>query len=347
MKHLLEQELIEDREGRSSQLVSILIINWNGKAHIETCLRSCLDLRYPRYEIIVIDNNSTDGSAEIVKSQFPQVQLIELKRNSGFASATNAGITAARGAYIAILCSDITVDSMWLSYLVEAMMDSDQPRSSKIGIAGGIIYYSQPSDVVWGGPVNMDLMTGSAWHPNAFRRSVQHVTDFDYLSGGAILIKREIFERVGTFDTRYFLYGEDVDFCMRALRAGYQLKCVPRARSSHLTSMDGKVSLRAYYLRACSRIRMYLKNFPFRFLFSTIFLQVLVRPIFEVILFGQHPACLLLSISALKANLLRLRETFIARSKVQALGKCKARSRVKDFIMIALVWLSNRRYYRL
>jgi len=347
MKHPLEQELTEDREGRFSQLVSILIINWNGKAYVQTCLRSCLNLCYPKYEIIVIDNNSSDGSAEIVKSQFPEVQLIELKRNLGFASASNVGISAAKGAYVAILCSDIIVDSMWLSHLVEAMTDSGQPRSSKTGIAGGIIYYSQPKDVIWGGPVIMDLTTGSAWHPNAFRRSVQHITDLDYLSGGAVLIKREVFEKVGTLDAEYFLYGEDADFCMRALRAGYQLKCVPRAKSSHLASVDNKISLRAYYFRTCSRIRMYLKNFPLRFLFSAIFFQVLVRPIFEVIWFGQHPASLLLNISALRVNLFRLRETFIARGKVQALGKCKARSRVKDLIMIALIRFSNKRYYRL
>jgi GT2 family glycosyltransferase len=236
---------------------------------------------------------------------------------------------------------------MWLSHLVKAMTDSEQPHDSRIGIAGGIIYYSQPNDIIWGGPGRIDLTTGSTWQPDGFRRSVQHATDIDYIAGGAILIKREVFENIGTLDGEYFLYSEDVDFSMRALRANYRLKIVPRAKSWHLMSMGTqKISLRAYYLRACSKIRMYLKNFPLRFLFSALLFQVLVRPFFEVFWFRQHPACFLLNVSALRVNLFRLRETFIARSRVQALGKCRARSRFRDLVTVALDRFSNKQYYR-
>ena len=346
MKRMLQQELTEDREGRSSPLVSILIINWNGKAHIEECLHSCLNSRYPNYEIIVIDNNSSDDSAGIVKSKFREVQLVELGQNLGFAGATNVGIGVSRGSYVAVLCSDITVDTKWLSNLVQAMTDPNQSCSSGIGIAGGITYYSPPGDVIWGGPGKIDMTTGSTWQPDGFRKTVRDTADADYIAGGAIVVKKEVFENIGTFDGGYFLYSEDVDFCMRALRAGYRLKIVPGARAWHLMSMNNELSLKAYYLRACSRIRLYFKNFPLRFLFSAVLFQVLIRPIFEVIWFRQHPACLLLSVSALRVNLFKLRQTLVSRSQVEALGRCKAKSRLKDLVMIALDRLSSKGHYR-
>jgi len=335
-----------DDNGSTFPLVSILVVNWNGRECIETCLHSCLQLSYPRYEIIVLDNDSVDGSAEIVESKFPSVRLIRNRKNEGFARACNIGIRAARGTYISILTCDAYVDSMWLSHLVREMTDSRKSGSGNTSIAAGIAYFHEPNDVICGGGGFIDLVTGWTWLPGAFGKSVRDTEDVDFVGGGAMLVKRELFERIGLFDENLFLYTEDVDLCLRARRAGYGLRVVPGARCWHMAPMEQKASIRAYYLGACSRFYVFFKHFPLRYLFSTIFFQLVVKPLSEVLLLHQPPIYLLLAIRAFGMNMLRLREALVARTGLEKLGKTKARPRFREFLTTAAGRLANTRYYR-
>lgn len=344
-------ELTENRDcSLASPLVSILIINWNGKAYIETCLRACLQLTYPNYEIIVLDNNSTDGSREIVECSFPEVQLVKIGENVGFARACNIGIGIARGGYVAILCSDVCVDSMWLTHLVEEISDSRVSSRGRTVVTGGAIYSEQPNGVIWGGSGMIDLVTGSGWQPDAFSKTVKHTEDVDFISGGAMLVQRNVFKRIGVFDEGYFLYFEDADFCTQVRRAGYQLRVAADAKCWHMTPMEQYTarapSLRAYYLYTRSRFRLYFKNFPLKYLFSALTFQLVIRPIFEVFCFHQSPIYLLLNVRAFKANLIRLREIFVARKQVRILGEIRSRPRPRQLLIVAVDRLTCRKPYR-
>ena len=194
-------------------LVSVIVVNWNGRKTIRACLRSLVNLSYSNYEVIVVDNNSTDGSTEIIEKEFPEARLIGIRENLGFAPACNIGIRMAKGDYVALVTNDICADRMWLSGLLESF------DSKKVGIVGGIIYYQEPKNIIWGAGGKIDLLTGQTWLPGAFGSST-HSNDVDYVSGGMILIDARLFKEVGLFDEEYFLYAEDLDFCLRAQRAG-------------------------------------------------------------------------------------------------------------------------------
>jgi len=336
----------EHRVGSSYPFVSVIVVNWNGKGRVEACVESCRRLSYPNYEVIVVDNGSTDGSAEIVEVSFPDVHLIRIGRNIGFARASNKGILAAKGEYIAILANDIRVDSMWLSCLLNELVKSSDSGGGCVGVAGGLIYFQDAPELIWGGGGFIDWLTGSMWHPHAYEKSVEIASDVDFVSGGATLIKREVFDRIGLLDEDYYLYSEDVDFCVQARRAGFNVRSVPGAKSWHMTPIQQTWSQRGYYLGVCSRIRFYFKNSPFRYMFPTLIFQLVSRPIFEVLWFGANPRFLLLNARALAMNLNRLRGIFLARRTVERLGKCRTHFRTGGFIVTALDTLRGAKSYR-
>lgn len=206
-------------------LVSIIVVNWNGRRTIRTCLGSLANLSYSNFEIMVVDNGSSDESARIVEEEFPRVRLFRTCENLGFARACNIGIGMARGHYVALVANDICVDRLWLVELVNSF------DSEKVGAAGGTIYYQEPGNIIWGGGGKIDLLTGQIWLPGAFSSSTNS-DNVDFIPGGAILISSALFNKVGLLDEDYFLYGEDLDFCLRAQRASYMIKFVSRDRKS-------------------------------------------------------------------------------------------------------------------
>lgn len=195
--------------------VSIVILNWNRKDLTLTCLKSLESLIYPNYNVIVVDNGSTDGSQDLIKDKFTHVTLIENTKNLGFAEGMNMGIKYAlklNSDYVFILNNDTAIIS---KNLLEELVKPAE-LNQKIGIVGPrIVDYDDPSKIQFDGKTN---------HLSGFVMKV---------SGCGFLAKKEIFEKVGFFDPIYFMYYEDLDLFLRIERKGYDTLFVPNVRIKH------------------------------------------------------------------------------------------------------------------
>ena len=212
--------------------VAIIILNWNGKDDTLECLASVYQLDYPNFEVIVVDNGSTDGSPEAIRGLFPGVTLIENGTNLGYAGGNNVGMRYAlekEADYIWLLNNDTTVEPDSLSKLVAHAEDH-----LEVGMLSPVIYYYDAPEEVWFAGGRIDWRTGRTYHvrePVAF-------TNLDprerYICGCAILVRREVIERIGLFDERFRpAYYEDTDWSVQCTNAGYKLAVVSASKIYH------------------------------------------------------------------------------------------------------------------
>ena len=205
-------------------LVYIILVNFNSKVHTVECIESLEKITYKNYKIIVVDNASSDDSQEVITKQFPEVIWIQNSENTGFADANNCGIQYAlkHGTqYVLLLNNDTTVDKSFLEHLVDAY-ESD----SSIGIATGKILYYQNHSIVWyaGGYINH--WKGSSDTVGYGKGDLPEFGTNKYCtfaSGCCMLVSVDVIKRVGFMENLYFLYYEDLDFCVRFLELGYKI----------------------------------------------------------------------------------------------------------------------------
>jgi GT2 family glycosyltransferase len=238
--------------------VWVIVLNWNNWKFTNECLASLQGLKYDDFEVVVVDNGSTDGSVDCIRERFPQVQVTELARNLGFAKGNNAGIRAAleQGAeYVWLLNNDTTVDPQALRAMVEKA-ESD-PR---IGAVGSAIYYmSDPERLqVWGGG-DVNFWLGRSRHfpmPVADER-------IQFLTGASMLLPRSVLESVGLLDEGYFLYWEDADYCFRLRGAGWRLAVAGNSRVWHkVGGTSRKNSAKLDLNSSRSAVRFFRRNAP-------------------------------------------------------------------------------------
>lgn len=212
----------------SSLSVFIVIVNWNGLADTLECLESLRHLEYSNFEILLVDNASADNSVETIRGIYPSVRILANSGNLGFTGANNVGIRHALengAAYVWILNNDTVVDRHALSLLVEAA-----ERDRGIGILGSKIYYSSEPNVISFAGATIDWARGTSGHigrGEVDRGQYDRVSDVDRVSGCSMLVKKEVCETVGLFDEAFFLFVEDVDWCVRAKRSGFRCVFVP------------------------------------------------------------------------------------------------------------------------
>jgi GT2 family glycosyltransferase len=223
----------------TNPLVYIIVLTWNGKKDTLECLNSLKELVYPNYRVLVVDNASADGTAEQVRSQFPDVELIVNKDNFRFAGGNNSGIEYAlskNADYTLLLNNDTIVDKTFIDELV-LTAESD----SQIGMVGPKMYYYSDPNRIWYAGGKIEWWKG--WLSHIGVRGIDNgqydlTKDTVFISGCCILVKREVVEKVGMLDTTYYIYGEDVDWCIRAFRAGYRLMFEPKAKIWHKLSVS-------------------------------------------------------------------------------------------------------------
>lgn len=203
--------------------VFIVIPNWNGQKFLADCLDSVFKINYPDYRIIVVDNGSDDGSTELVKNNYPKLLLIENEKNFGFAAACNQGIEKglAEGAdYVLLLNNDTIVSPDFLKEMVKA-----GEKEENVGIVGPKIYYSEDRKKIWfaGGRFVRWRASGKHlfWQEKETGK-MKGTVPSDFITGCAMLIKKRVFDDIGYFYEPYFLTIEDLDFCLRARKAGWK-----------------------------------------------------------------------------------------------------------------------------
>ena len=256
--------------------VAIIILNWNGKEDTIECLESLKHITYPNYEILLVDNGSTDGSVECFRERYPGMEIIETGENLGFAEGNNVGIRKAMddGAdYVLLLNNDTVVDPEFLGNLVYSA-----ETHTKAGIVGPKIYFYDSTRIQsCGGKIS--LFRGIVYGQNKYQNDSNQsnaTINTEFLSGCAMLIKRRVFENVGLFDVLYFAYYEDTDLCVRTKSAGYDLLCVQSSRIWHKGSQSSKVNKFGLYYGTRNMIKFekkYANRMQF-FLFIIYFVLV-------------------------------------------------------------------------
>ena len=233
--------------------VWLIVLNWNGKDDTLRCLASLRQLTYPNFRVCVVDNGSSDDSVEVISSCFPEVKLIPVGRNLGYAGGNNVGMKSAieHGAsYVLVLNNDTVVAPDMLEWLVDAAV-----TSAHVGAVGAKIYYMDRPNVIWS--------AGSRWQ-NDIRRFVlsgyesldlepgsTDITETDYACGCAFLAHVSVLARVGLFDEAYFLNFEESDWCARARRMGLRMYLASGAKLWHRGSASfggGESPLHAYFM---------------------------------------------------------------------------------------------------
>jgi len=210
-----------------------VILNTNRRADTLACLDSLTQTQYPNMHIIVLDNNSSDGSVEAIRTQFPSVQIVHLKENLGYAGNNNVGMEEAirRGAdWVFVLNEDVVLDKDCLQKLID-IGESDP----QIGIVGPLVYHFDEPTVIQ----SAGGMLGRYWEsihlgqnePDQGQYKEPHPVE--WISGCAILVRRVAIEQAGMLDGDYFIYWEETEWCIRLARAGWKIIHVPQARLWH------------------------------------------------------------------------------------------------------------------
>jgi len=251
----------------SSPTVSIVIVSWNGRHHLETCLTAVAAQQGVDFETIVVDNASADGTADFVAERFPWVRVVRLDRNRGFAGGNNAGVREARGRYVALLNNDTVAEQGWLRALLDGI---DEP-SHFLLMASRIVYMHDASIVDSAGD-------GVLYAGGAFKRahgaraeSVSDTREVFGVCGAACLMPKRVFDELGGFDEDFFFSHEDVDLSYRARLLGYRCRYVPSAIVKHHGGgTSGKASGFAVFHGQRNLEWMYLKNTPGPLLWRTL-----------------------------------------------------------------------------
>ena len=231
--------------------VTIIILNWNGKEDTIECLESLKHITYPNYEILLVDNGSTDGSVECFRERYPGMEIIETGENLGFAEGNNVGFRRAmdEGAdYVLLLNNDTVVDPEFLGELVK-VAEGDE----RIGIVGAINYYYDKPEKIWfcGGKINFWNAKVHGIGVNEMEKGqYDRIREVDYVAGSCFLIEKEVIKIVGILDHEYFAFWEETDLCVRAHKAGYKVVYVPKAKIWHKVSSTAKKisGLSEYYI---------------------------------------------------------------------------------------------------
>ncbi|OGP86658.1 MAG: hypothetical protein A2Y95_06705 [Deltaproteobacteria bacterium RBG_13_65_10] len=244
-----------------ASLVSVIIPSCNRRALLAECLRALQAQTYEPFEVIVVDNGSTDGSAEMIAETWvPKVRVIANPGNEGYARAVNQGIGASRGAYVATLNNDAVPDPGWLTALVEAAS-----RDPRVGmVASKVVNYDDPH-ILDG--------TGLLLYPDGSSRArgrleedrgqYDGATEALLPSGCAALYRREMLEEIGMHDEAFFAYCEDTDLGLRGRLAGWGCAFASKAVvRHHYSASSGHYSEAKAFLVERNRLWVAAKNFP-------------------------------------------------------------------------------------
>jgi len=227
--------------------VHVVMLTYNHCEYTLQALDSLGKMTYPNYELIVVDNHSTDRTVEMVEERYPNVTLLVNPSNLGFAAGINSALRLSldqRADFILIVNNDILVASSLLTHLVAAM-------EADVGAASPLIYCLDAPKRIWSAgfskhPLLLEMRGGARGQIDSgqWRRPFE----VDYLLGCAMLLNSAVLREVGLFDERYFFYYEDLDFSLRVRRRGYRLVTVPQARMWHKGAGSAESAFRVYQM---------------------------------------------------------------------------------------------------
>ena len=244
---------------KSLPLVSIIVVTMNNVNLLRNCLSSLYAQEYEAIEIIVVDNGSGEDVPGMLSKEFPEVRMIRLEKNYGFAEGNNRGIEKAQGKYIALINNDAVATPQWISSLVSTAESDD-----KIGAVASIIIDGNKLGVLdsFGVGITLDGMSRQAMRGMPVP-DIKQPREVLLFSGCACLRRSEALRKVGFFDELFFAYCEDTALGLRLRWSGWKIVAAPGAYVRHFYSMTaGKFSLQKIYWVERNHLWLAVKNFP-------------------------------------------------------------------------------------
>ena len=261
----------------SEPIVYVVVLNWNLKDDTAETVASVYRSTYPNLRILVVDNGSSDGSTEFLREKFPNLDIVSLDKNVGYAAGNNVGIRRAQAHsadYVLLLNNDTVVDPDCIENLVVAAESEEQ-----LGIVAPVVYYHDHPNKVWQcgakdrifPPLPVQLTLRDLQRSE---RTCRDLSLVDYVTGCAMLVKRNAFDDIGLLDEHYFVYYEDSDFCIRARARGHKIGIACKAKIWHKVAASTKRAVPSKrYISAKSRITFYRRhNTGFRSVVVALFL---------------------------------------------------------------------------
>jgi GT2 family glycosyltransferase len=242
--------------------VYIVILNYNSYEDTIECVKHCKNITYKNYDIIVVDNNSTDDSFNILSDKLNDIIILKSEINKGYAYGNNLAIKAAlekKAEYICILNSDVIVEEDFLEPLVNALQNDE-----KLGIVGPCVCQYDFKDRIQaiGSSLNICLgLARSNYKGELYSNIKKGSISVDYVGGACLLFKSEILDKTGLIPENYFLFFEETEFCYKAKKKGYDCKCIVSSRVYHKGSATiSRYKGLGYYLLHKNRIVFIRRN---------------------------------------------------------------------------------------
>ena len=243
-------------------LISVIIVNYNGKKFLPDCLTSIFHQTYFPFEVIIVDNRSNDDSVEYIQQNFPDVKIVTLSTNRGFAGGTNAGIRKAEGKFILTLNNDTIIAPNFIDEIVKPMVSD-----SSVGMCASKMIFPD-------GRINSTAIcisrSGAAWDRGIGEPDLGQYDVAEEVFGpcaGASLYRSTMLDEIGLFDEDFFLYMEDVDLAFRARLSGWKCMYVPTARVIHVHGGTAEPNSDISVYFGNRNILWYvIKDFPLKFL---------------------------------------------------------------------------------
>ena len=244
--------------------IKIIILNWNGVHLLKPCLDSITSIDYPNYSVVVIDNGSSDGSLEIVKENYPSVEILALDQNYGFAGGYNrcfAKLTDDTLEFILLLNNDTEVDSDILNSFIQAKEQFGHNQ-----IYGGKIYYQNNPENIWYAGGKVKLKWGYISHQGIRKQDSPEFSshmETDYVTGCCMFTSMEVINKLNGFDEGFNMYGEDVDLCLRAKKLRINCYYWPAAKLWHhvSASLGGAFTIKKLRKKILGICRLLIKHY--------------------------------------------------------------------------------------
>ncbi|MFQ5864095.1 MAG: glycosyltransferase family 2 protein [bacterium] len=266
---------------KNHPLVSVIVLNYNGRRFLEECFRSLVKTSYPNFEIILVDNNSTDDSISYTKQNYQQIKIIQTNSNSGYSRAYNISFKKANGKYFVLLNNDVKVEPDWLDFLVKAAENDDsiaalQPKILSMLDTGYFEYAGAAGGFIdkYGFPFLRGRVFFTIEKDNG---QYDDEVEVFWTSGAAMFVRADALKKSGVLDEDFVHHMEEIDLCWRLRLTGYKLKVIPSSKIYHYAGATIKPdSFKKIYWNFRNSIFMLIKNLEKKNLIKILFVRYLL-----------------------------------------------------------------------